>query len=1175
MLKCYKYSCLFFIVSVLLFLPTIIHAQYFIHSEAPVNIDAVFTRKSIDARANKTFFNVLSVKNNSNRTESLSLTITVPEGWKLIGDERIELTLNPFDSTKIPIRVAVGSNVRGDIGYSVIASFADSRGNTLKNEYCFVKIPRDIDLTTRFLDRILYLDPTSETSSFSILIRNNGNRDEPINFQLDGGNLLGIGVHSNYRYSSDVVVPPYTDTIYTFNVSLRTQDLYGRINYGLNATVSSIDTTISTTIWFRLIESKLDNAVPSKEKVLVAEVVAKGLLDAQRKPIISNTLEGKVLFEGDRDIYYYYKNFSSRTNEDFYLNNRMHIGGHIGGWQFEAGDNLRSYGNNLFGRGGYLSYKNNKIKFEGLANKDNRIETSNIGAFGNYYFNRSSHLKLGGAYSVRESDDFQSLTGILGGGVKFLNNHYIAGYFALNNLQKHIDGKNEHLEFGGEFNYRSKFGGFTNAIKARFATPMFYGPQAGRTVVYANSRYSINPNHHTSIFITENRVTKPILQNNLIIRKTRNESREFKTEYLFQVTPSIQVYGGPSLENFRWEGLPGFLDDKFFNSLGYKMYLGARINDASGTFSISPKYEFARVNVLSDPFRESDIIASKEWMNYQYFSLSFRSRNINVLAFYTSGQKSAMDQINFLGYSRGNRRLQFMPSYDAYLYKNVIKGYLGLSYSNDIVSKSSYSNITGQLFWYLPNNWLAHSLAVYSLQSRTTPQEFVETYQNFYLEVGVKKEFNINQPRVRYHNVELVFFKDFNGNFIQEQNEPGIKNILVTISKEGSDVVGKIPGDLFSSELLSDNSGRVFITNIPEGRYKIVYNPIGSDAGTFSKAFGDIEVTVDRKGKYYFPFVEQNKVFGKIILNRSRLSGLGRVDVSNVRITATDSQGRSYSTLTDRNGEFVLFAPITDEYIVSINNIYYENFDLRQNSFLVQFNGYKQFEVNFVFDEKVRRINFAATDQDMQQGVQQVRRTTISGSVKDANTQQAIRAKVNLINTRTNAIVASVNSSATSGDYTLNFMASDDYLLEVLADDYWYFSENLVLQQVTTFMNINRNIQLKPISVGSSIELNIQFGANSDYLAPESVAELNRLLRQVRNNPTVRLEIQGHCDDLEAIQKPDIGRDRAGAVAKYLIENGFSNVEVKDMKNNVPLTSNDTEEGRARNRRIDVVVLRR
>ena len=260
---------------------------------------------------------------------------------------------------------------------------------------------------------------------------------------------------------------------------------------------------------------------------------------------------------------------------------------------------------------------------------------------------------------------------------------------------------------------------------------------------------------------------------------------------------------------------------------------------------------------------------------------------------------------------------------------------------------------------------------------------------------------------------------------------------------------------------------------------------------------------------------------------------------------------------------------------LNINNIFYENFDLRQNNFLVQFNGYKQFEVNFVFDEKVRRINFAATDAKTQTGVQQVRRTTISGTIKDINNQQPVRAKVNLINTRTNAVMTSVNSSPTSGGYTLQFMASDDYLLEILADDYWYFSEDIVLQQVTTFMNIDRDILLKPISVGSKVELNIRFEANSAHLAPESVAEINRLLRQVKNNPEIRLEIQGHCDNLEAIQNPDVGYERAGAVVKYLIENGFSNVEVKDMKNSEPISTNDTEEGRIQNRRIDVVVVKK
>ena len=236
----------------------------------------------------------------------------------------------------------------------------------------------------------------------------------------------------------------------------------------------------------------------------------------------------------------------------------------------------------------------------------------------------------------------------------------------------------------------------------------------------------------------------------------------------------------------------------------------------------------------------------------------------------------------------------------------------------------------------------------------------------------------------------------------------------------------RIPGDIGNIELMSDYLGRVSFENIPNGVYKIQYNPIGKDAGTFSKAFEDLTVNLDKNSVIYVPFVEKNKVFGKIVLNRSRLSGLGRIDLSNVRITATDSQGRSYSTLSDKNGDFILFAPITDEYILSVNNIFYENFDLRQNNFIVQFNGYKQFEVNFVFDEKVRRINFAATDPELQAGVMQVRRTTISGSVKDANTLQPIRARVNLINTRTNAVVTSTNSSAISGDYTLNFIAGDN-----------------------------------------------------------------------------------------------------------------------------------------------------
>jgi outer membrane protein OmpA-like peptidoglycan-associated protein len=320
--------------------------------------------------------------------------------------------------------------------------------------------------------------------------------------------------------------------------------------------------------------------------------------------------------------------------------------------------------------------------------------------------------------------------------------------------------------------------------------------------------------------------------------------------------------------------------------------------------------------------------------------------------------------------------------------------------------------------------------------------------------------------------------------------------------------------------------------------------------------------------------VEKNKVYGKIILNRSKLSGLSKLDLSNIRITATDSKGRTYVTLSNKNGEFVLFAPVTDQYSVSINNIFYENFDLRQNNFKVQFNGYKQFEVNFVFDEKIRRINFSNSAQDGQfASILQVRRTNLKGLIKDANSLTPIRARINLVNTKNNSIMTSVYSSSQSGEYSTSFMADDNYLVEILADGYWYHSENLNLNQVTTFLNVTKDILLKPIAIGSKIELNIKFESTKTDLDPESVAELNRLIKLLKDNGNIKVEVQGHSDDLEALNNPQISEERAKKVARYLIENGFSNIQIRGFGNTVPLSSNDTEQGRAANRRVEIEVV--
>ena len=342
-------------------------AQFFLYSEAPIDIEAKFTRQNITSSAKQAIFNILIIKNNSNRSETVSLNITVPEGWSVIGEEKRDITIPPLDSLVIPIRVAVGSIVKGDIGYSIIASLADMRGNTLKNEYCFVKIPRETELIVRYASRVFFLDPVALTSDFSVSVKNNGNREEIVNFIFDGNNILLTGERKDALYSKDITVPPYTDTLFTFRVSLRQVEQFGRKMFPLNAITQTIDTAYTNTLWFRLIGSSIKNEIPPNQKPLSMEFYAQGLLDADVSPIYSVILEGTTLFKGESEVYYHYRNFNSKTPEDFYLTNRMYIGGNYGPWNIEIGDSYKSIESSMSGRGGALSYNNETFKAELIA----------------------------------------------------------------------------------------------------------------------------------------------------------------------------------------------------------------------------------------------------------------------------------------------------------------------------------------------------------------------------------------------------------------------------------------------------------------------------------------------------------------------------------------------------------------------------------------------------------------------------------------------------------------------------------------------------------------------------------------------------------------------------------------------------------------------------------------
>jgi len=146
-------------------------------------------------------------------------------------------------------------------------------------------------------------------------------------------------------------------------------------------------------------------------------------------------------------------------------------------------------------------------------------------------------------------------------------------------------------------------------------------------------------------------------------------------------------------------------------------------------------------------------------------------------------------------------------------------------------------------------------------------------------------------------------------------------------------------------------------------------------------------------------------------MHRDEFSALGKVDISNIRITATDTAGSSYFTLTDSKGKFALYIPYAGAYNVKINNIFNEHFDLERNNVTLEFDGFKQFEILFVFDEKKRSINFNNNLDDSNNGFDgPINNNSILKDPSERNNNNNIRNN----NSSNNRPVKSFNSTSKS-----------------------------------------------------------------------------------------------------------------------------------------------------------------
>ena len=213
---------------------------------------------------------------------------------------------------------------------------------------------------------------------------------------------------------------------------------------------------------------------------------------------------------------------------------------------------------------------------------------------------------------------------------------------------------------------------------------------------------------------------------------------------------------------------------------------------------------------------------------------------------------------------------------------------------------------------------------------------------------------------------------------------------------------------------------------------------------------------------------------------------------------------------------------------------------------------------------------------ELRPDIRPARTLYVRGTVFNKKNNKGIPATVELIDNSTGQLSSKVQTDE-RGDYLITLPVGKDYVFNVNRKGYLFYSDNFLLSQRAPDSTYEKNIPLQPIEVNASIILkNIFFETNKFQLDPKSQAELDKIIQLLTENPTLKIEISGHTDN---VGKPSdnlsLSNNRAKSVVTYLIGKGIvsQRLVAKGYGETKPVAGNTTEEGRAKNRRTELKVI--
>ncbi|MFD2037330.1 OmpA family protein [Belliella marina] len=197
-----------------------------------------------------------------------------------------------------------------------------------------------------------------------------------------------------------------------------------------------------------------------------------------------------------------------------------------------------------------------------------------------------------------------------------------------------------------------------------------------------------------------------------------------------------------------------------------------------------------------------------------------------------------------------------------------------------------------------------------------------------------------------------------------------------------------------------------------------------------------------------------------------------------------------------------------------------------------------------------------------------------AGKVLNKNTGEPIEAKLSLVDLATDSTMYQFQSDGRTGDFTMLYPDKASSGLYVEKKGFLPKIYNVDRDSLQNQGNLN--VELTPVAAGEEFTFeNIFFDFDKDALKQESSSSLKRLVSFLNDNPTIKIVISGHTDNIGSeVYNIDLSLRRAESVKTFLVANGIDaqRLRTEGHGSSLPIVPNDTVENRSLNRRITVSV---